>query len=94
MTVFDRNSGKDDKLLGISTTNNQGNYSIGYTNQILGGKASADLVICVYQNDRLLQTSDLIFNAGQKVIKDFIIPVTKTPDSQRLKKTIQPLLLK
>ena len=89
--AFDRNSGKDDILLGTATTNNQGNYSIGYTSQILGGKASADLVISVYQNDRLLQTSDLIFNAGQKVIKDFIIPITKAPDSQRFKKTIQPL---
>ena len=89
--AFDHNSGKEDILLGTSTTNSQGNYSISYTSQILGGKASADLVISVYQNDRLLQTSDLIFNAGQKVIKDFIIPITKAPDSQRFKNTIQPL---
>ena len=92
--AFDRNPGKDDILLGRSTTNNLGNYSIGYTSQILGGKASADLVICVYQNDMLLLTSDLIFNARQKETKDFIIPITKSPDSQRLKNTIQPLLRK
>lgn len=92
--AFDHNSGKDDLLLGMSTTNNQGDYSISYTSQILGGKASADLVISVYQKDRLLQTSDLIFNARQKEIKDFIIPITKAPDSQRLKNAIQPLLRK
>lgn len=89
--AFDHNSDKDDRLLGKATTDNQGNYSIVYTSQKLGGKASADLVISVYQYDRLLQTSDLIVNAQQIVIIDFIIPITKAPDSQRFKKTIQPL---
>lgn len=92
--AFDRNSGKDDIFLGMSTTNNQGNYSIGYTSQILGVKASADLVISVYKNDELLQTSDLIFNAGQKEIKDFIIPINKAPEYEHLKNKIQPLLHK
>jgi len=72
----------------MATTNSQDNYSIGYSSQIPGSKASADLVISVYQNDSLLQTPDLIFNAAQKVIKDFIIQITKAPDSQRIRNTI------
>jgi hypothetical protein len=92
--VFDRNAGTDDKLLGKATTDVQGYYYIGYTTQDLGGKTSANLVISVYQNDKLLQTSDVIFNAGQKVIKDFIIPVITSPEVPRLDKTIKPLLHK
>jgi len=90
--AFDHNSDKDDRSLGNAITDYQGNYSIVYTSQKLGGKTSADLVISVYdQKDRLLQTSDLIVNAPIIVIIDFIIPITKAPDSQRFKKTIQPL---
>jgi hypothetical protein len=92
--AFDRNPGKDDILLGMATTNSQGNYSIGYSSQILDGKSSADLVIRVYQNDTLLHTSDIIFNAGQKVVKDFIIPISRSPDFQQLKNSVQPLLRK
>jgi hypothetical protein len=92
--AFDRNAGAEDTLLGKANTDAQGTYSIEYTTKNLGGKTSANLVLSVYMDDRLLQTSDIIFNARQKEIKDFIIANTAEFDFQRPKKTILPLLQK
>jgi hypothetical protein len=90
--AFDRNVGVDDTLLGQATTDAQGNHSIAYTIKQLGGNSAADLVICMYQDDKLLQTSDAIFNAQQTVAKDFLIPLAEKPEFQRLSGVIQPLL--
>lgn len=90
--AFDRNVGVDDKLLGQATTDAQGHYSITYTTKKLSGKATADLVICLFQDGKLLQMSDVIFNAGKKVTRDFIIPTTSAPEFTLLTKTIQPFL--
>jgi hypothetical protein len=90
--AFDRNVGADDKLLGQATANGQGNYSIFYTLDELGGKSAADMVIVLYRDENLLQNSDVIFNAGPEIIKDFIVPVNTTPEFQRLSDKIKPLL--
>jgi len=90
--AFDRNIGKDDTLLGEATTDAQGNYRIAYASGQLDGKAAADLVITVYQDNSPLQTSDVIFNAPPDVVKDFTIAVDKGPEFQWLLNRIKPLM--
>ena len=90
--AFDRNVGEDDTLLGQAATDGRGNYSIFYTLDQLGAKSAADMVIVLYQNEKLLQTSDVIFNAGTEVAINFIIPAVVAPEFQRIKGKIQPLL--
>lgn len=89
--AFDRNVGLDDTLLGQSDTDNQGKYSITYSSEQLGGKDAADMLICVYNGNILLQISDVIFNASNATIKDFVIP-DENPTFKRLAAKIQPLL--
>ena len=94
LKAFDRNVGMDDALLGEATSDAQGNYSISYTSDKLGGKLAADLVISVYQDGNLLQTSDVIFNASPDVVKDFTIAVDEGPsDPRNLFRTIDPDIL-
>ncbi len=90
--VFDRNIGEDDTFLCEATTDSQGNYSIAYTLNQLGGKPNADLVIRVLQENQLLQTLDVIFNAKQAEIIDLTIPKPTAPELQRQSETLQPLL--
>jgi hypothetical protein len=84
--AYDRNLGEDDTLLGQATTDAQGNYSIVYSSDKLDGKSAADLVICLYQDGKLLQTSDVIFNARPLETKDFVIAATVQPEFPRLDK--------
>jgi hypothetical protein len=90
--AFDRNISADDTLLGQATTHAEGNYSISYTLKQLSGKTAADLVICMYQGDELLQTSDVIFNARTMESRDLIITIKKESDFHYLSSRIQPLL--
>ena len=90
--AFDRNLGEKDTLLGQAATDAQGSYSMVYSSGKLDGKSAADLVICLYQDDNLLQTSDVIFNAQADVTKDFIVILTPESEFNHLTKIIQPLL--
>lgn len=76
--AFDRNVGAADILLGQATTDQQGNYQIYYTLGQLGGKPAANLVIRVYQDNKLLQESDVIFDAQPRETKDFVIPLNNS----------------
>jgi hypothetical protein len=77
--AFDRNGGEVDRLLGQGTTDAQGNYSITYTAGRLQGKTATDLVISVYREGALLQSSDVIYNARTEETRDFSIPATAAP---------------
>lgn len=92
--AFGRNVGADDTLLGEATTDAQGNYSVTYTIEQLGGKPAADLVICVYQNDNLLQTSDVIFNAKRSETVELGVSDEHfgLSEYEKLVQTISPLL--
>jgi hypothetical protein len=92
--AFDRNIGAEDILLGEAVTDNQGHYSITYPFKKLGSKSAADLVLMVYSDKKLLEQSDIIFNAGVNVTKDFFLPVPAVPEFQRLSDAIIPLLHK
>jgi len=90
--AFDRNMGENDTFLGEAKTDIQGSYAIICTSETLAGKTAADMVIVLYQGEKLLQTSDVIFNAEQETMKDFIIPLTPSPEFERLTAKIKPLL--
>jgi len=92
--AFDRHIGSDDTLPGEAVTDNQGRYSIMYPQEKLGGKSAADLVLMVYSGNKLLQQSDVIFNAQVNETKDFFFPVYVVPEFQRLSDTIAPLIRK
>ena len=85
LKAYDRNVGEDDTLLGQVSTDAQGNYSIVYSSDKLDGKSAADLVICLYQDGKLLQTSDVIFNARPMETRDFVIAAVQ-PEFPRLDK--------
>jgi hypothetical protein len=82
--AFDRNVGANDTPLGEAMINAQGNYSITYPIEKLGEKPAADLVICMYQDGKLLQTSDVIFNAKPLETKDFVIAAVVQPEFHKL----------
>jgi hypothetical protein len=90
--AFDRNIGADDTLLGEAVTDKLGSYSISYSLNNPGGKSSADLVICVYQDTLLLQTSDVIFNARMTETKDFAFSSSSSTEYHYLLESIKPLL--
>jgi len=58
----------------------------------LAASQQQTLVIEVYQDDKLAQTSDVIFNAPPVATRNFIIPVAKAPELQQLTDKIMPLL--
>lgn len=90
-----RNIGINDELLGQAITNSEGNYFISYTVvKVDGNTATVNLVISVYHNAILLQSSDVIFNAAQQTTKDFVIPVTADPQFEIIEIKIKPLLRK
>jgi hypothetical protein len=92
--AFDRRIGSDDTLLGEGVTDNQGRYSITYPQEKLGGNPAADLVLMIYSGNKLLQQSDVIFNAQVNETKDFFFPIYVVPEFQRLSDKIAPLIRK
>lgn len=90
--AFDRNIGAEDTPLGQITTDKQGHYAIYYGLEKLGGKSAADLVISVSQDGKVLQTSDVIFNAKPVEVKDFVIPEPTNPEFDRFSHVVTPLL--
>jgi len=90
--AFDRNMGEDDTFLGKATSGAEGKYTLTFNARKLSGKAAADLVISIYQDGKLLQTSDVIFNAQTSEIRDFIIPVKTEPEFEQFTEKIRPLL--
>lgn len=90
--AFDRNIGTNDTLLGQTTTNSDGKYSISYSSTQLDGKIAADLVIEVLRDTTLLESSDVIFNANPFETRDFVIQEVQAPEFQRLVDRIEPLL--
>ena len=90
--AFDRNVGAEDTLLGQVTTDPEGNYAIGYFPAQLGGKPNGDLVIKVSRDGVALQTSEVLFNAGALVEKDFVLPATVAPEFDRLVEQVRPVL--
>jgi hypothetical protein len=89
-----RNIGINDERLGQAITNSEGNYFISYTVVKVAGNTTVNLIISVYQNAILLQSSDVIFNAAQQTTKDFVIPVTADPQFEVIEIKIKPLLRK
>jgi hypothetical protein len=91
VTAFDRDVGRNDTLLGRAMTDGNGRYSISYAPEQLGGKPAADLLVGVYKDETLLQSSDVIFNARPVETHDFIIRSTPAPDFQHIPDKIRPL---
>ena len=90
--AFDRDFRREAPL-GEAITDDQGNYSITYSSKQLGIRAAADMVIKIFQGDRLLQISDVIFNAGKIETRDFVVPETDTVFDrlfQRIKDLLRP----
>ena len=92
--AFDRNIGTDDCLLGQGVTDTQGMYGISYLLEIPGSTSAADLVLMVFSDEKLVQQSDVIFNAQASETKDFIVPVANETEFTKLSDAIVPLLPK
>ncbi|MBZ5505156.1 MAG: DUF2934 domain-containing protein [Acidobacteriia bacterium] len=75
--AFDRKADAQDALLGQTATDDQGNYLVTYVRDLLRGKPSADLVIGLYCEGKLVQKTEVILNAKPTEIKDFVVPSTK-----------------
>jgi hypothetical protein len=92
--AFDRNIGADDTLLGQGVTDTRGIYVLSYPLEMPGSKSAADLILMVFYDEKLVQQSDIIFNAQASETKDFILPVTIEPGFVKLSAAIAPLLPK
>jgi hypothetical protein len=88
--AFDRNIGADDCLLGQGVTDTRGMYALSYPLEIPGNKSAADLVLMVFSDEKLVQQSDVIFNAQASETRDFILPVAIETEFTKLSSAIAP----